>query len=225
MVEIKNVHGSEASAKSLVVGVDTVYQHFNIRLDEGSGDWIYDEIQYTIDEFAKMQGQFIEQVVNKNAEHDTTLSTILSCGSDSPSDKVFVGQQVNRLYQILAQKSNFDDETAMEVADLYPEWQSDKKFYNTGDIVKYGVNVFGDTQLYKVNESHVSQPDQTPDVVETLYSKIGFKEGYPIWTQPLSLRDAYDKGDIVMHNSSLWISDCDRNFWRPGIYGWSRKED
>lgn len=225
MVEIKNVHGSEAAAKSLTVGVDTVYQHFNIRFDAESGDWIYDEIQYTLDEFSQMQSQFIEQVVNKNAEHDTTLNTILSCGTDPQTNKVYLGQQVNRLYQILAQKSNFDDETAMEVADLYPEWQSDKKFYNTGDIVKYGVNDFGDTQLYKVVESHISQPDQAPDAAETLYSKIGFKEGYPIWTQPLSFRDAYDKGDVVMHNGSLWVSEHNRNLWRPGVYGWSRKEN
>lgn len=67
MVELKNVHGSEAQAVPLIIGKDTVYVHTNIhqeeRVDEMRDEpileWVYDEIQYTHLEY--MQVQAVEQ--------------------------------------------------------------------------------------------------------------------------------------------------------------------
>lgn len=58
---IPNVKGSKAQAVPLIVGVDTVYVHTNIReiqIEEPNGEirieYEYDEKQYTKDEYIKL---------------------------------------------------------------------------------------------------------------------------------------------------------------------------
>lgn len=137
-------------------------------------------------------------------------------------DKKIVAKQLNRFMQMSVQAANLDDDKAMEVADLYPEWKS-KKSYVVDEIVKHGVNGDNETQLYKVIQAHTSQDDWTPDVTPSLYKKIGFTDdGVGIWTQPLGSTDAYMKGDVVSYNGELWTSDVDNNVWQPGVYGWTK---
>lgn len=138
-------------------------------------------------------------------------------------NKIFLAQQMNRFVQMSVQSANLTDEKAMEVADLYPEWAA-MKAYTTNEIVKYGVNADGETQLYKVIQAHTSQADWTPDTATSLYKKIGFTdEGVSIWTQPLGAADAYMKGDVVSFENQLWESTVDNNVWQPGVYGWEVK--
>lgn len=135
-------------------------------------------------------------------------------------NKIFLAQQMNRFVQMSVQSANLTDEKAMEVADLYPEWAA-MKAYPENEIVKYGVNADGETQLYKVIQVHTSQADWTPDTAASLYKKIGFTdEGVSIWTQPLGATDAYMKGDAVSFENQLWKSTVDNNVWQPGVYGW-----
>ena len=135
-------------------------------------------------------------------------------------NKIFLAQQMNRFLQMSVQSANLTVEKAMEVADLYPEWAA-MKAYPENEIVKYGVNADGETQLYKVIQAHTSQADWTPDTAASLYKKIGFTdEGVSIWTQPLGATDAYMKGDVVSFENQLWKSTVDNNVWQPGVYGW-----
>lgn len=138
-------------------------------------------------------------------------------------NKIYLAQQMNRFVQMSVQSANLTDEKAMEVADLYPEWAA-MKAYPENEIVKYGVNADGETQLYKVIQAHTSQADWTPDTAASLYKKIGFTdEGVSIWTQPLGATDAYMKGDVVSFENQLWKSTVDNNVWQPGVYGWEVK--
>lgn len=138
-------------------------------------------------------------------------------------DKMFIAQQYNRFMQMSVQSANLPDDQAMEVADLYPEWVV-MKAYAVDEIVKYGVNADGETQLYKVIQAHTSQEDWKPDVTASLYKAIGFTDdGVSIWTQPLGSHDAYAKGDVVSFEDQLWISTVDGNVWQPGVYGWELK--
>lgn len=138
-------------------------------------------------------------------------------------DKMFIAQQYNRFMQMSVQSANLPDNQAMEVADLYPEWVA-MKAYAVDEIVKYGVNADGETQLYKVIQAHTSQEDWKPDVTASLYKAIGFTDdGVSIWTQPLGSHDAYAKGDVVSFEDQLWISTVDGNVWQPGVYGWELK--
>lgn len=138
-------------------------------------------------------------------------------------DIAFLAAQMNRAIQMFTQNLNLPDEQAMEVADLYPEWQ-EKKAYAVNEILKYGENADGETQLYKVLQAHTSQADWTPDTAASLYKKVGFTDsGVPVWTQPLGATDAYKKGDVVSYNGQLYVSTVDANVWEPGIYGWELK--
>ena len=138
-------------------------------------------------------------------------------------DIAFLAAQMNRAIQMFTQNLNLPDEQAMEVADLYPEWQ-EKKAYAIDEILKYGENADSETQLYKVLQAHTSQADWTPDTAASLYKKVGFTDsGVPVWTQPLGATDAYKKGDVVSYNGQLYVSTVDANVWQPGIYGWELK--
>ena len=136
------------------------------------------------------------------------------------ADKAYIAKQMNRFFQIMAQQMTLDEETSMEIADLYEAWEVNKA-YSVGKIVKHGVNADGETQLYSVIQAHTSQTDWKPDATPSLYKKIGFTDsGVAIWTQPLGASDAYAKGDKVSYDGKLWESDVDANVWQPGVYGW-----
>lgn len=135
----------------------------------------------------------------------------------------FKAQQFRRALQLFA-ASITDESTMMEIADVYPKWSGKSKSYKTGNILAYGVNADGETQLYTVLLDHTSQANWTPDTATSLYKKIGFTaEGVNIWTQPLGATDAYNAGDVVEHKGQQWTSDVDGNVWEPGVYGWTVK--
>lgn len=141
------------------------------------------------------------------------------------NDKLaFIAKQLHRALELFAAQIT-DESTMMEIADIYPEYVTEKS-YKTGDVFKYGVNADNETQLYQVLQPHTSSEEWKPDESPSLYKKVGFTpSGYPIWTQPLGASDAYAKGDIVQHNGGLWQSDIDGNVWEPGVYGWSVYEE
>ena len=73
-------------------------------------------------------------------------------------NKKFLAQQMNRFLQMSVQSANLSDDQAMEIADLYPAWAQNKA-YTVGEMVKYGVNADGETQLYIENQLWVSTAD------------------------------------------------------------------
>ena len=130
--------------------------------------------------------------------------------------------ELRRALQLFAATLYDKEETAVEIASLYPVWAADKQ-YKANDIVQYGTNSVGDPQLYLVLQAHKSQSDWLPDATASLYKKMGISEsGYPIWTQPLCAVDAYNIGDIVSYNGKLYKSIINANVWSPDAYpaGW-----
>lgn len=130
-----------------------------------------------------------------------------------------LAQQMRRALELFA-ASITDESAMMEIADVYPEYSAGKP-YKTGDIFRWGTNADGETQLWQVLQGHTSATHWPPNEAVSLYKAIGFTaEGYSIWTQPLGATDAYQEGDIVEYEGSLWISTCANNVWAPGVYGW-----
>ena len=130
--------------------------------------------------------------------------------------------ELRRALQLFAATLYDKEDTAVEIASLYPVWAADKQ-YKANDIVQYGTNSVGDPQLYLVLQAHKSQSDWLPDATASLYKKMGISEsGYPIWTQPLCAVDAYNLGDIVSYNGKLYKSIINANVWAPDAYpaGW-----
>lgn len=115
-----------------------------------------------------------------------------------------------------------DSEKILAVASVFPKYEVGKA-YKTKDVFAYGENSVGDTQLYQVLQDHTSTEEWSPDTATSLYKKIGVTEdGYPEWVQPLGASDAYNIGDIVSFNGTLYKSTIDGNVWSPDAYptGW-----
>lgn len=110
----------------------------------------------------------------------------------------------------------------MEVATMFPKYQVGKA-YSVKEVFSYGENGVGDPQLYQVLQAHTSAAEWTPNTTPSLYKKIGVTEdGYPEWAQPLGASDAYNMGDVVSYNGTLYKSTIDGNVWSPDAYptGW-----
>ena len=110
------------------------------------------------------------------------------------------------------------EEQALICVRIYSPWVVGKK-YAVGEYFTYGVNSVGDPQLYKVAQEHTSQADWTPDKTPALYVAVGLDDnGYPIWSQPTGAHDAYNTGDIVDYNGTLYKSLIDGNVYSPDAY-------
>lgn len=135
-------------------------------------------------------------------------------------DRMQAAEQFRKALQMFA--ASLTDEQAMEVATIYDPW-SVGKAYAVGEFVTYGQSSVGDPQLYKVVQAHTSQADWTPDAVASLFVAIGLDEnGYPVWSQPTGAHDAYNTGDVVDYNGTLYRSLIDGNVYSPDAYpaGW-----
>lgn len=125
-------------------------------------------------------------------------------------------------YFLETMDADTDAERMMEIPSVFPKYQIGK-VYKTKDVFSYGENGVGDAQLYQVLQDHTSAAEWTPDATPSLYKAIGVtEEGYPEWVQPLGASDAYNTGDIVSYNGTLYKSTIDGNVWSPDSYpqGW-----
>lgn len=140
-------------------------------------------------------------------------------------DNLKNAEQFRKVVQMFA--GSLSEEQAMEVSTVYPVWEPDHT-YAVGDIFSYGTNSVGDPQLYKVVQAHTSQDNWKPGSgTESLYDAFGLDDsGYPVWSQPSGAHDAYNTGDIVNYNGTLYRSLIDGNVWSPDAYpnGWEKVE-
>ena len=135
-------------------------------------------------------------------------------------DKRKAAEQLRRAIQLFVQ--TLTDELALEVATVFPTWEVNRA-YTVGNIISYGENSTGDPQLYKVVQAHTSSAEWTPDATASLYDAIGLDDnGYPVWSRPSGAHDAYNTGDIVNYNGTMYRSKIDGNTWSPEGYpnGW-----
>lgn len=128
-------------------------------------------------------------------------------------NKLQLAEQFRKALQLYA--ASLDEITAMEIASVYPAW-APQQSYRVGEYLTYGTNSVDDPQLYKVVQAHTSQDDWKPSDTPALYTPIGLdKQGYPTWSQPTGAHDAYNQGDIVDYNGTLYKSLVDGNVWAP----------
>lgn len=114
------------------------------------------------------------------------------------------------------------EDAAIEVAAVFPAYAVGKS-YALGDYFTHGENGVGDPQLYLVLQAHTSAQEWPPDSSPSLYKRVGVTEaGYPEWSQPVGAGDAYNTGDIVSFEGTLYRSKIDGNVWSPTAYpaGW-----
>ena len=141
-------------------------------------------------------------------------------------NKVQAALELRKALQIFLSTLDVDThaEDMMKVASVFPAYQVGKA-YKTKDVFSYGKNSVGDIQLYQVLQDHTSTEEWTPNTATSLYKAIGVtEEGHPEWVQPLGASDAYNTGDIVSYNGTLYKSTIDGNVWSPDAYpaGWTK---
>ncbi len=123
------------------------------------------------------------------------------------------------------------DEQKEEFLTLYDEWDPESS-YSVGDMVEYK------KEVYEVSQAHTAQSDWTPDSVPALFNVVYQKkatddtgdtvEVIPEFRQPDGSHDAYEKGDLVLYEGSVYESLIHNNVWNPTEYpqGWQlRAED
>lgn len=116
------------------------------------------------------------------------------------------------------QAAELSDGDAVKVPALYDEWSGDGVEYKQVDRCRF------QGTLVKCLQDHTSQPDWAPNAAPSLWAVIlpgqdGSGVTVGIWQQPGS-ENAYQKGDMVIHNGHLWESDFDGdNVWEPGQVG------
>ena len=123
----------------------------------------------------------------------------------------------SKLYQLreIIEKAsvNLSDEDALSAVELFPSWEVGKDY-------SQGVRLLRNGKLYKVNQSHTSQADWTPEATPALFSEVAMPNEIPEWKQPQGAHDAYHIGDKVTHNGKTWVCTSDANVYEPGVFGW-----
>ena len=157
-----------------------------------------------------------ERLLDRIGENDNVLDTL----SGNPINKIQAAEQFRKAVQLYA--NSLPEETAMEIATVFDPWVVGIA-YKADQYVVYGTNSVGDPQLYKVVQTHTSQENWEPSDTPALYEPIGLTtQGYPIWSKPSGAHDAYNTGDIVDYNGTLYKSLIDGNVYSPEEYaaGW-----
>lgn len=157
-----------------------------------------------------------------DSDDETALSKInAKIEADKIAEQTVQAKEasVTKVAKIMA--LSFTDEQAIEVVDLYPEYEIDHA-YKQNDRFQYNGS------LYKVNQNHTSQAQWVPGEsgTESLYTNLMLDEsGYQIWKQPTGAHNAYNTGDIVRYpdkDGQLYKSLIDGNAYSPDTYpqGW-----
>ena len=118
---------------------------------------------------------------------------------------------------LLSQAEALTDEDALEVAEIFPTWQSK---VDKGQAVSVNERLWDNGHLWRVVQAHTPQSDWRPeDTTPTLFVEVAVNQ-IPEWRQPTGAQDAYMTGDKVTHQGQTWESSVDNNVWEPGVYGW-----
>ena len=66
--------------------------------------------------------------------------------------------------------------------------------------------------------------ESTPSLYTPLGVTVEDPEAVPEWVQPTGAQDAYQKGDRVIYQGTVWESLLDGNVWAPDAYpaGWAQ---
>lgn len=160
----------------------------------------------------------IESTSDKNADANS-INELIKFRNESRAKNVVSASSMLKVAKIIA--LDLTDEQAVEVSDLYPEFEIGHE-YKIGDRFQYN------RSLFKVNQAHTSQAQWVPGETgtESLYTNLMLDEsGYQIWKQPTGAHDAYNTGDVVRYpdaNGQLYKSTINGNVWAPDSYpqGW-----
>lgn len=113
----------------------------------------------------------------------------------------------------------------METPALFVVYRADENSvldWVVGEPVEVGMLRTYEGLTYQCVLAHITQQDWTPDVTANLWREYVSSETPQPWQQPTGSQDAYNAGDRVTFEGSVWESLIDANVWSPAAYpqGW-----
>ena len=127
-----------------------------------------------------------------------------------------VREAVAALAKMSAQQ--LDDSAAARLGALFPVWEPGKAYTAGARIAD------GEGNLYKVVQDHVAQAEWPLEETAALYTRLGVTAedpgAIPDWKQPAGAHDAYQSGERVRWNGTVYQSIMDGNVWAPDVQGW-----
>lgn len=163
-----------------------------------------------LSEFTEYKSDSDEELIDMNARIQNLTEELANTQQQVDNLNAEVTTTTGKLTNVL---NVLTDDQALEFAIYYSEWVADKN-YVINDRVIY------DGNLYKCVQSHTSLDTWTPDATPALWTKVAPPNVIAEWIQPTGAQDAYQTGDKVLHNNSVWVSTADNNVWEPSVYGW-----
>ena len=121
----------------------------------------------------------------------------------------------NRLAEVSrdALLDGVDDQTALSMAPLYPEWDPNGVLYKAGRRVRYKDG------FYRALQDHKSQADRTPDTAVSLFVSISDPaEEWPEFKQPTGAHDVYMAGDKTTYKGEHYTCKADNTAHSPEEY-------
>lgn len=118
---------------------------------------------------------------------------------------------------LLSMSAALPEDVALETPSVFPVWAVGVK-YKKDAYLSYGFNSVGDPQLYRSLTTHKAEMGKEPGTAEAedLYKIVGTSpSGYPVWVEPVTKADAYNKGDIVDRDGTLYVSIKNNNMDDP----------
>jgi len=185
--------GERVLIRNNIVETEKVEENGNIQII-----FEYDEVVYAKDEYIRI-------ISIKNSETEEVVEII--------DKKLEANLNATRK---LVKQSTLTDEKLIEFVNIYPSWEIGKVL-EIDDVLKYN------DELYRVIQSHTTQSDWTPNISQSLFTKIQPANVIPIWVQPTGSHDAYDIDDKVEFEGSVYESTIDANTYSPTAYpaGWN----
>ena len=159
--------------------------------------------------------------ITNNNDDDTVALLNLAKQNEMAKQKTISNLESSAIKAARFAALSFTDEQALEVPDLYPDYEVDHA-YKKDERFSYN------GRLFKVNQDHTSAAQWVPGETgtESLYTNLEMAgDGYLVWTQPTGAHNAYNTGDIVHYPTAddpLYKSLIDGNTWSPDAYpqGW-----
>lgn len=126
-------------------------------------------------------------------------------------------ENARKLRKIIEQASeSLDDITASLAPELFVTTK-----YN-GELIKAGTRINWNGVIKRASVDLWDNEENNPDNNPSLWEDIGYREGYRIIPEAITVGTAFSEGEIGWWSGILFKSVIDNNVWTPNAYptGW-----
>ena len=119
---------------------------------------------------------------------------------------------------------------AKKVVDELPDALADMardvfpKLKGNGELIQSGTRIVWKTTIKRAVVDLWDTSEHTPDKAPELWEDLGYKKGYRIIPEVITVGLAFAKDECGWWNDTLYKSNIDSNVWTPDAYptGWSK---